>query len=142
MSAIPGRAEILSSAACIASLDALAALWLIVSIWVLPTDQRLAWSNGICGLIVLILAATRAMGAYRAAGLSWFNMVIGLWVLLSPWFLVDRFESSEWNTFWTGLAIVVLATWSAVATTRYARPQPGYDRFEPPMDRTPPAMPL
>lgn len=98
-------------------LDIVAGAWLFISPWVILMAYNVAWSNWIVGAVVMIIACIRAFGAYSAAGLSWFNAILGLWVLLSPWFLVETATDAAWGcNVLTGAAIIILAAWSAIAT--------------------------
>lgn len=100
-------------------LDILAGVWLIISPFVLGyQDIRNATSNDVVfGILICLLAAIRFFGAYAAASLSWINAIFGLWILVSPWFLVYyHYPSPLWNNVIFGVAVMVLAGWSAMAT--------------------------
>lgn len=114
-------------------LDALAGLWLVLSPWVLAFQVPAATTNNIIfGLLITLLAAIRFFGAFNAAWVSWVNAVLGLWVLLSPWFLgFTAFEVPTTNNIILGIIVIVLASWSALATeagNRSDRFERGYDR--------------
>ena len=102
------------------TLDLLAGVWLFVSAFVGRMDVALAWSCGIVGAIVVILAAIRALGTYGDAWLSWINVLLGIWTVFSPWIVsagVQRSSSGVvWDTVILGIIIIVLAAWSAIAT--------------------------
>ncbi len=103
-------------------LDLVAGLWLFLSGWAVAAVESLQWNNWIVGAIVAIIAAVRVSGAKTAAWLSWVNAILGVWVIVSPWVVSDtRLDATIWNNVITGLAIVILATWSALATNRGAR---------------------
>lgn len=97
-------------------LDALAGIWLFAATFVFAYTPSMEWSCWISGIVVFILAAIRAFGAYHAAWASWVNAAIGLWVVISPWALGADVPGT-WNAVITGLAIIVLASWSATATS-------------------------
>jgi hypothetical protein len=97
-------------------LDVIAGLWLLLSAFILTMTDAMAWSCGLAGAAVVILAATRAFGAYNRSWMSWVNVAIGFWVILSPWVLPTESEDAMWNAVVTGIAIVLLAAWSALAT--------------------------
>jgi SPW repeat len=101
------------------SLNVIAGLWLIISPWVLHDQTQQVYTNNvILGIIIAVLAAIRAGGAYRAAWLSWINLLLGLWVIISPWVL--QFPASQTQAFWNnvivGVIVAILAIWSVVAT--------------------------
>lgn len=98
-------------------LDIVAGAWLFLSPWVVLMHANLAWNNWVVGALVAIMAAVRAFGAYTASWISWVNVVLGIWVIAAPWIVADaQFNSAAWNNVVTGLIIVILAAWSAVAT--------------------------
>ena len=101
------------------SLNVIAGLWLIISPWILHDQAQRAYTNNvILGIAIAVLAAIRVGGAYRAAWLSWINLVLGLWVIVSPWVL--QFPASQTQAFWNnviiGAIVAILAIWSALAT--------------------------
>lgn len=98
-------------------LDVLAGIWLFISAFVIRATTGLHWSNGIVAVAVVILAAIRAGGAYRESWLSWINALLGLWVLISPW-VISRTPTHGiiTNNVITGIVIIVLAAWSALAS--------------------------
>jgi 4-amino-4-deoxy-L-arabinose transferase-like glycosyltransferase len=102
-------------------LDVLAGIWLLISPFVLRFSYygltQATTNNVILGIVIGVLAAIRFFGAYRESWLSWINAVLGLWVLLSPWIL--RFSHNSYattNNVILGIVVIVLASWSALAT--------------------------
>jgi len=82
------------------------------------------WNSIVVGALVLILAATRFSTPHTAPGLSWTNLVLGLWTIASPWIYVyGNLSSSTWDNVATGIAIVLVALWSGGATAAEARHQ-------------------
>ena len=72
------------------------------------------WSLAVVGLVVTFVALFAAL-AFKP-WLEWLNMMLGLWLLVSPW--VFDFHASEalrWNAILTGSAIAALAAWSLTA---------------------------
>jgi phosphatidylserine synthase len=51
----------------------------------------------------------------------WNNVVCGLLVFSSRWFVSPIAESSDWNLFWTGIAIVIIALTAMIAHGNIAR---------------------
>lgn len=49
--------------------------------------SRLAWSDLIAGIAVVVLGYGFATALGRTHGLSWTVPVIGAWIILSPWVL-------------------------------------------------------
>ncbi|MFP4144482.1 MAG: SPW repeat protein [Phycisphaeraceae bacterium] len=97
-------------------LDTIAGIWLAISAWAVPMTEMMAWNNLILGVLIAIMAATRAFGAYGASGVSWVNVALGFWVLISPWVLNAVTAASGWNAVIVGIVVILLAGWSAIAT--------------------------
>jgi hypothetical protein len=99
-------------------LDVLAGVWLLISPFVLAFYSQAATTNNvILGIVIAAIAAIRFFGAFDAAWLSWINAVLGLWVLLSPWILgFSQFNVPTGNNIILGVIVIVLASWSALAT--------------------------
>jgi hypothetical protein len=100
-------------------LNIVAGLWLIISPFVLAYSgmQNALWNDVIIGIAVAALAAIRAGGWINQAWLSWVNLVLGAWVLVSPWVLgFTGDQTALWNNVITGAIVLILGGWSALAT--------------------------
>ena len=101
-------------------INAIAGIWLIVAPFLLDysdeSDNAL-WNDIVVGAAILVIAAIRVFGAYRAAALSWLNVALGVWLILAP-FIVDYSEHDTplWNDIIVGAIVVVFGIWSAVAS--------------------------
>jgi hypothetical protein len=105
-------------------LNILAGFWLIVSPYgfgfymVNPPY----WSSVAVGFAVVIFATLRLAVPFRFPEISWINFALGLYLIASPFlFGFAGISSVLWNSVSAGLAIMVLAAWSAVAGSRGAR---------------------
>jgi len=100
------------------ALNVLAGLWLIASAWVFKfaPHSRGLWNTVIVGILIALIAIWRSAGGPRWAGLSWFNVVLGGWMIASPWIhsYVDH-SRQAWNSGVVGLLVVVLACISETA---------------------------
>jgi hypothetical protein len=97
-------------------------LWIIVSPWTIAhimaspqtpdgVSDATMWNNYIIGGAVAILAVV-AFYAF-AAWEEWTNIVLGLWLLVSPWIL--GFSTSAalmWNAVIIGALVVAFAGWA------------------------------
>lgn len=100
-------------------LDLAVGAWLFISAFFINSGSPAAfWNALLFGAVVVILAATRLGNYGRVRSWpSWVNAVIGVWVLIAPWALGFAFlEGPRWNHVICGIAIAVLATWSALST--------------------------
>ncbi|MBB3593345.1 uncharacterized membrane protein HdeD (DUF308 family) [Rhizobium sp. BK529] len=90
------------------------AVWLIASPWALgsfsPDSVPLgtdAWNVLICGIAVAILSAA-ALASYRLWE-EWVNLLIGIWLIVSPWIFHDAAKPLfVWNALICGIFLVVL----------------------------------
>lgn len=91
----------------------LAAIWLFISPWVLNYGDAAGWNSTICAVVVAILALIRIGGGERAAAISqidWLNALIGIWLIISPWFLTGYVDNGDkWSTVIMGAIILVFS---------------------------------
>ena len=111
-------------------LDILAGIWLLISPFVLRFSSHYAVTNDvILGIAIAILAAIRFSGAFTQSWVSWVNVLLGVWVLISPWVLrFSTFHTATVNNVVMGIIVIILAGWSALATDTAANP---YNTNEP-----------
>jgi hypothetical protein len=82
-------------------------MWVIVSPFVIAFHSAKAvWSNVIAGVIVGILALIR--WSMRQPGWSWLNLVVGTWLVISP-FVLFLSAAAMWNNVILGIIIAALA---------------------------------
>ena len=100
-------------------LDVLAAIWLLVSPFVLQFRSSTLMANSVVlGIVIGVLALVRFFsGSYRTAALSWINALLGIWVLISPWVLgFSLAHNAMSNNVLMGIIVIVLSCWSALAS--------------------------
>jgi hypothetical protein len=99
-------------------------LWVIASPWIIKhvmatpsapggVTEIAMWNHYAVGLGVVIMAVVAAY-AWRAWA-EWANVVLGAWLLVSPWLL--GFSGSAdlmWNAVGAGAFIVLFAGWTLV----------------------------
>lgn len=98
--------------------------WLFVAPWVLGYDhlRAAAWNSWIFGIVVLAVSAAALI--LFAVWEEWLNVIIGVWLLISPW--VMAFASADnapalWNHVVVGLVVGGLALWDVLAHGRQDR---------------------
>jgi hypothetical protein len=101
------------------SLNIVAGAWLVISPFVLNFSMVMpaVWNAIIVGVIVAVLAAFRASSPHRAVSLSWLQVLLGLWLIVSP--TVFDFSMSPravGNMCVLGVIVAALGLWSALAT--------------------------
>jgi len=82
-------------------------IWVIFSPFVLAMHSSQAlWNNVITGVVVCALALIR-WGTHRP-GLSWLNLIVGIWVVISP-FVLFLNSAVMWNNVILGIIIAASA---------------------------------
>ncbi|WGS20576.1 MULTISPECIES: SPW repeat protein [unclassified Bradyrhizobium] len=87
-------------------------LWLFASPWLLHFTgaTAAAWNAWIFGAIIAVLAAVALYEVQRWE--EWTNVVLGLWVAISPWLL--RFSGDQVtmrNALIVGILVLCIAGW-------------------------------
>ncbi len=103
-------------------LSVLAGLWLLISPWVLgfSDQQSPLWNAVILGIVIAVLAFIRAGGWYQAVWLAWVNLVLGIWVVISPWILGFSGQNAPlWDAVVVGVIVVILSAWSIWASSAH-----------------------
>ena len=107
-------------------LTLLVGMWLIVSSWVLgiavpggTTAQAITWNFVLSGVAALALGIA-ALASFRVWK-EWADVLLGLWLVASPWILgFLSAQAPRWNALACGLIIIV-----AAASTIYDEQQTG-----------------
>jgi SPW repeat len=88
-------------------INILLSIWVIVSPFVLAFHSSKAiWSNVIAGVLVGILALIR-WGVHQP-GWSWLTLILGMWLVISPFVLFLR-AAAMWNNVILGILIAAFA---------------------------------
>ena len=107
-------------------LDVLAGIWLLISPFVLAFHGHSAavTNDVVLGIVIGILALVRSFNVSSSTvWLSWVNVILGIWVLISPWVLgFHTFGRATTNNVVMGIIVIILAAWSALATTSSITP--------------------
>ena len=105
-------------------LNIMAGLWLIITpFWMgYYTVPAPLWNTLLVSVAVAILALARACYPAQNVGLSWINLILGIWLVVSPFFLPYHNQVVALrNDVIVGIAVSLLSIWSAMATPTYAR---------------------
>ncbi|MEZ4869293.1 MAG: SPW repeat protein [Caldilineaceae bacterium] len=93
-------------------------LWLIISPWIFSYAalNGALWNSIIVGIIVVVLAGIRVANVMQYTWLSWINLILGLWIIISPWvYNYATLTGATWNSVIVGIIIAALSIWSALA---------------------------
>jgi hypothetical protein len=75
-----------------------------------------AWNSVAAGAVIFIIGLTRVASLVGPL-LARVNVVLGLWTIASPWVFGYSAEApAMWNSIAVGIAVTLLALWSANAT--------------------------
>jgi hypothetical protein len=94
-------------------------IWLIISPWVIGFPTSAATGITLVVGIAVLIAAIAALSSIDAVrGARWLNLVLGIWVIISPWVL--RFATSNNATASNVVAgaLVVIFAWIGLAMRR------------------------
>ncbi|WP_454621950.1 SPW repeat protein [Bradyrhizobium cenepequi] len=97
-------------------------LWLIASPWTIATTMPegvsqtvVNWNFIITGVVAVILAAA-ALASFQLWE-EWADVIVGLWLVASPWLLhFTASPSATWNAVIAGAVLIVAAGWNMIAT--------------------------
>jgi hypothetical protein len=97
------------------SLNVLAGIWLIVSPYILGFSTSSLRLNDIyVGIVIGALALIRAIVVTQSSRwLSWVNMVLGAWLIVSPFILHFTYAIHIWNDIILGILVILFGAWSA-----------------------------
>ncbi|HVY80222.1 MAG TPA: SPW repeat protein [Steroidobacteraceae bacterium] len=99
-------------------------LRLLIGVWILnapflreelASSDQTFWNQLIVGSCVVVLAAMRMVFAREAGIFRWAHLLLGVWLIASPWIFayVDE-QAAFWNSAVSGALIAALALWSLV----------------------------
>jgi len=117
---MPNSPAVSGSSRVTAAFSAIIGIWLFISPWVYGAAHNPdAWNNWIVGFLITLFALIRYSNPFRAASLGWANMVLAIWVFISPWIFrytgnTDRFV----NSLCVGIVVFVLAVYGASSIRR------------------------
>jgi len=100
----------------------LAGIWFFVSPWVYgAAASPNAWNSWIVGALIVIFAATRLNRPL--AGVSWLNVILGIWTFVSPWVYGYTGNTGRFiNSLCVGVIVFVAAMISANAMAHGTMP--------------------
>lgn len=98
----------------------LAGIWFFVSPWVYGVYTHAnAWNSWIVGALMFIFGCIRVARPVYSAGLSWANMVLGIWAFFSPWIYSYTGDTGRFvNSLCVGVIVFVLSIVSARLAAR------------------------
>jgi hypothetical protein len=104
----PGASQQASAGA--SWINVLLGIWVIISPFVVQFAQLPAamWNNVIVGIVIALLALIRT-SAPRQTGWSWANVILGIWMIISPFVIGVMTTAIVWNNIILGIVIALIA---------------------------------
>ena len=101
-----------------------AALWFFVAPWAYygVSDRTSAWNCWIVGALMVAFAAARLWHPLYSKAGSWANMVLAIWVLVSPWICGYTEHTAQFINSLTVGAVVFALSIASARTTRGSAP--------------------
>ncbi|HZR06332.1 MAG TPA: SPW repeat protein [Candidatus Udaeobacter sp.] len=98
--------------------NVLLGIWVILSPFVVQFARLPAamWNNVIVGILIALLALIRT-SMPRQSGWSWANVIVGIWMIISPFALGVMTTAILWNNIILGIVIALVAAGNASART-------------------------
>lgn len=84
------------------------ALWLFVSVWILPHSETTAWNSIVVALAVIALSFF-AFGAIGAPGLRYFITVMAMWLFMSAMVLPHESMGTVLNDVGVAVALALVS---------------------------------
>ena len=102
-------------------------IWLVLSPWALFYDQeRAAVENAVAIGALILIDEIVELSIFRDWE-EWINVVLGVWLAISPWALGIASGAARWNFVVVGVLVVALALYELT------HPQAGSRRSPPPL---------
>jgi hypothetical protein len=95
-------------------------IWVLISPFIIGFSgfRQFMLNNIIVGIVVLVVSAVQAWGEARTGGLSWINLILGLWLIVTAFtFNAQGLPGIVWNQIISGAIVAILA-----AVSVFSRP--------------------
>ena len=100
-------------------LNIIAGLWLVLAPFILNYTGSPRVNDIVVGLIVAVVGVIRTLAVERTAWISWVNIILGIWLIVAPFFLgYSGVSSALWNDVILGIIVAALSGWSYGASMR------------------------
>lgn len=97
-------------------LTLLLAVWLFISPWVLATAVAGAWAWNFWVVAVVLAVLSIAALAQIAEWEDWVNLVLGVWLFISPWIYgYTGTTNISWNSYIVGVLVGLVSIWGIAA---------------------------
>jgi hypothetical protein len=101
----------------LSSVNVLLGLWLIVFPWIVGAPGPNVATSGIAAGVLTLLFAVLRFARKHSTGMSWANVLIGAWTMMTPWaFGENSADIRTFNYVVVGLLIVAMEAYSLTSS--------------------------
>lgn len=95
---------------------------LLVAPWIFgtaTTHALIAWNAGIVGVALVASTlwafAQASVSATEWGYIAWFQLILGVWLIIAPWLLgFAAIGTAAWTAWIVGIFVVVIAVWKVL----------------------------
>jgi hypothetical protein len=103
-------------------IELVAGAWLVISVWVLSFTAATgaAWTSWLTGVAISIVALWAMAVRPRRSALTaeWANLILGVWLFVSPWIVsFTNSTSASWNAWVTGVVVALASILAMIPRT-------------------------
>lgn len=96
-----------------------AGLWLILAPFILGFSGTAAATNDIIlGVVIALIALYRVVYPSNMPTISWVNVVLGAWLVISAFVFPGVTAVITWNNLLLGALVIVMDSWGMSATMK------------------------
>ena len=103
--------------------SAIIGLWLMFAPSLFGSENKAADSDHLVGALIVTVAVIVMAEVIRAG--RFVNILLGAWIMISPWLLFGATPGAKWNDAITGVAVILLSFPRGPIREHYA----GWDRY-------------
>lgn len=110
-----------------AVINILIGMWVFITPWVYGAawDNPTSWNAWLLGPLLVLLALVRWINPMGSRKVGWVNMLLGLWLFISPWALGYTFNSGRFvNNLCAGAVIFFVSLYGVTMQDRPATARP------------------
>ena len=96
-------------------INVIAGLWLMLSAYFMGLG--LGSNEFIVGIIVAIVSLVGFFSVEQAGWVSWVDGILGVWLLITPIFVMGLATATMWNSVILGIVVLALAIWTGMASS-------------------------
>ena len=96
-------------------INVIAGLWLMLSAYFMG----LGFSSNefIVGIIIAIVSLVGWFSIEQAGWVSWIDGILGVWLLVTPIFVMGLSAATIWNSIILGIIVLAIAIWEGVSSS-------------------------